>query len=535
MNTTMADGAEQRLDAQIAEALFDQPGMSKMDVANRVRELRGDGPALLGPREAGQDERARFEAWCEQHNYSRSPAQNNCGITVPERYGHPKVQLAWEAWQAALSAQPSPGGQDATVRDDMVQAFKAALARAQLPGKNRTYFLKDSELPSILSEVLAARQPEGATVKNSLTVAALQPVDGDDLSCAHLAGRYDARQPVGESMWVEIRREGDRTFPRVMKRDHAEAFLRTCNVGPLPTIHALYAAPPAQADQEYLESLDRALEGVIDQRDRYHEVADDLAGHIAAITGVDIGEHSSANCPWQNAIEAAEEYQPAQAVNLEQTFQAGVSDWMDKCFLPSLYSNMTERGDRLLEEVLELLQAHGYDPARVPTLVDYVFSRPAGDPAQEVGGVMVTLAGYCWVAGLDMHVHGHAELARISHPEVMAKIRAKQEAKNALHFDTPLPGDAGASTTEEWPREGDLVRYGEGSSALAIRLGPHAGGWHGYQCCGGYTFFTKAYRPSRADMDTWLDCAKYRDERTRDADIRVAQQLEQFDSQAVQS
>jgi len=127
---------------------------------------------------------------------------------------------------------------------------------------------------------------------------------------------------------------------------------------------------------------------------------------------------------------------------VERSFQAGVAEWMGQCFLPSLYSNMTERGDRLLEEVLELLQAHGYDKARVPTLVDYVFSRPVGDPAQEVGGVMVTLAGYCWVAGLDMHVHGHAELARISHPEVMAKIRAKQEAKNALHFDTPLPGNA---------------------------------------------------------------------------------------------
>ena len=54
MNTTMANGAEQRLDAQIAEALFGQPGMSKMEVANRVRELRGDGPALLVQREMGQ-------------------------------------------------------------------------------------------------------------------------------------------------------------------------------------------------------------------------------------------------------------------------------------------------------------------------------------------------------------------------------------------------------------------------------------------------------------------------------------------------
>ncbi|WP_382513075.1 hypothetical protein, partial [Streptomyces sp. NPDC057020] len=131
-----------------------------------------------------------------------------------------------------------------------------------------------------------------------------------------------------------------------------------------------------------------------------------------------------------------------------QTFQAGVAEWMGQCFLPSLYSNMTERGDRLLEEVLELLQAHGYDKARVPTLVDYVFGRPVGEPAQEVGGVMVTLAGYCWVAGLDMHAAGDAELARIGQPEVMAKIRAKQEAKNALHFDTPLPGNAAATAQQ---------------------------------------------------------------------------------------
>lgn len=122
------------------------------------------------------------------------------------------------------------------------------------------------------------------------------------------------------------------------------------------------------------------------------------------------------------------------------SYQQRVADWMQQAFIPSLYSNMTERGDRVLEEVLELLQSHGYDPARVATLVQYVFGRPAGEPAQEVGGVMVTLAGYCFIAGLDMHAAGEAELARICQPEVMAKIRAKQEAKNALHFDTPLPG-----------------------------------------------------------------------------------------------
>ncbi len=128
-----------------------------------------------------------------------------------------------------------------------------------------------------------------------------------------------------------------------------------------------------------------------------------------------------------------------------QSFQGDVATWMGQCFPPSLSSNMTERGDRLLEEVLELLQAHGYDSARVPTLVNYVFGRPVGEPAQEVGGVMVTLAAYCSVAGLSMQADGQAELDRINQPEVMARIRAKQEAKNALHFDTPLPGAAAPS------------------------------------------------------------------------------------------
>lgn len=258
-----------------------------------------------------------------------------------------------------------------------------------------------------------------------------------------------------------------------------------------------------------------------------------VGGWLPALPDTDWNARSDGSEPLYSAEQMRDYARAALAARqpVGRSFQAGVAEWMGHCFLPSLYSNMTERGDRLLEEVLELLQAQGYDKARVPTLVDYVFGRPVGEPAQEVGGVMVTLAGYCWVAGLDMHANGQAELDRINQPDVMARIRAKQEAKNALHFDTPLPGDPAA--TEDWPREGDLVRYGDGSSALAIRLGPHAGGWHGYQCCGGYTFFTKAYRPSRADMDTWLDCAKYRDERTKVADNRVAHEMYLLDNQAV--
>ena len=54
---------------------------------------------------------------------------------------------------------------------------------------------------------------------------------------------------------------------------------------------------------------------------------------------------------------------------------------------------------------------------RIATLVDYVWSRPIGEPEQEVGGVMVTLAAYCLAADLDMHAAGETELARILQQE----------------------------------------------------------------------------------------------------------------------
>lgn len=53
---------------------------------------------------------------------------------------------------------------------------------------------------------------------------------------------------------------------------------------------------------------DELWDQTLRERDRYHDVADALAAQIAAITGVAIGEHSSANDPWQNALVAAEEF-----------------------------------------------------------------------------------------------------------------------------------------------------------------------------------------------------------------------------------
>jgi hypothetical protein len=54
-----------------------------------------------------------------------------------------------------------------------------------------------------------------------------------------------------------------------------------------------------------IESEDDALTQCIQERDSYHEWADKLAAAISAHFGVDIGEHSSANNPWREALEAS--------------------------------------------------------------------------------------------------------------------------------------------------------------------------------------------------------------------------------------
>lgn len=111
------------------------------------------------------------------------------------------------------------------------------------------------------------------------------------------------------------------------------------------------------------------------------------------------------------------------------SFQHRVADWLRVCFGPKIAADRLERADRLLEEVLELLQATGYPKERVAALRDYVWSRPEGEPAQEVGGTMVTLAAFCAAQDLDLVASAEAEYARISQPEIIEKIRRKQAAK----------------------------------------------------------------------------------------------------------
>jgi hypothetical protein len=152
-----------------------------------------------------------------------------------------------------------------------------------------------------------------------------------------------------------------------------------------------------------------------------------------------------------DALSATEQPSPAYVTD---NFQQRVQPWLMACFGPAISGDRVERADRLLEEVFELLQSGGYDPARVLALRDYVWGRDKGEPSQEVGGVMVTLAAYCLIHNLNMHEAGEIELARIW--TKVEKIRAKNAAKptgSALPVTTPASAEAELRAEVERLRE----------------------------------------------------------------------------------
>ncbi|WP_063897253.1 hypothetical protein [Burkholderia ubonensis] len=118
----------------------------------------------------------------------------------------------------------------------------------------------------------------------------------------------------------------------------------------------------------------------------------------------------------------------------EAAFQSRVQPWLLECFGAEIASDRAERNHRFLEEALELVQACGCTASDAHQLVDYTFSRPLGEPTQEIGGVMVTLAALSLANGLDMYAAAEAELARVW--TKIEQIRAKQAAKPR---HSPLP------------------------------------------------------------------------------------------------
>lgn len=131
-------------------------------------------------------------------------------------------------------------------------------------------------------------------------------------------------------------------------------------------------------------------------------------------------------------------YTRTDTIGWQPAFQTEVAQWMLKCFTEEIAADKTERNHRFLEEALELVQSIGCTTSEAHQLVDYVYGRDIGDPPQEVGGVMVTLAALCLANNMNMAASGYVELERINDPETVVKIRKKQAAK-PKHSPLPIP------------------------------------------------------------------------------------------------
>ncbi|MBH1747357.1 hypothetical protein I5V28_16190 [Stenotrophomonas maltophilia] len=149
-----------------------------------------------------QAERARFEAWCASQRFplgtSRMPTDSN-------EYRSLKTREAWRVWQAALSAQPSPGGQG----DAQTIAKLRAMMDHSFGGPGFVVYGTAQSIAEVerrLAPGIAARQPGGQDALDCIgriEEAIEFRVPHDIYAAVHgelaeLKAALAARQPVGE-------------------------------------------------------------------------------------------------------------------------------------------------------------------------------------------------------------------------------------------------------------------------------------------------------------------------------------------------
>lgn len=114
----------------------------------------------------------------------------------------------------------------------------------------------------------------------------------------------------------------------------------------------------------------------------------------------------------------------------DENYQSRVMDWIRECFGPIESSMRVERNHRFLEEALELVQSLGCSEEEAGQLLNHVYSRPIGEPIQELGGVMVTLAALSGVNQMSMVEGGEEELKRVW--KKIDQIKDNQKEKKSI-------------------------------------------------------------------------------------------------------
>jgi NTP pyrophosphatase (non-canonical NTP hydrolase) len=109
-------------------------------------------------------------------------------------------------------------------------------------------------------------------------------------------------------------------------------------------------------------------------------------------------------------------------------FQHQWDRWMRECYgHQGVVKDPDEANRRFIEEALEVVQSLGMSKEEALFMVDYVYSRPKGEPSQETAGALATLVTLCNVHNIDL---GQAALADLNDCwQRISQIRNKQANK----------------------------------------------------------------------------------------------------------
>jgi hypothetical protein len=137
--------------------------------------------------------------------------------------------------------------------------------------------------------------------------------------------------------------------------------------------------------------------------------------------------------------------------------QVQVADWCARAFGADHASSLPQRGIRMLEEAAEAAQAAGVRREMAHKLIDYVWDRPAGELAQELGGVGVTVLALAQAAKLSADTCEQDEIARVL-AKPIEHFAKRNRVKNDAGFNVaeapPTPAGSGE------PKESDMCICG---------------------------------------------------------------------------
>ncbi len=197
-----------------------------MKTNKTLADVRPGGRVRLGD----QAERARFEAWAEERELDTAKCSAD---GMKGDYADLNTDWCWAAWRAALSAQPSPGGQDALSIEK--QARELLAVEYERAGETwAVWAIRNSPMEQLIFQI------KGALLATIAALAALQPVriygccaqpEGElhTAECPNMR-HLAVRQPVGEPVAFMVRWKPEGGFglewPKNMQyfRDRADEY-----------------------------------------------------------------------------------------------------------------------------------------------------------------------------------------------------------------------------------------------------------------------------------------------------------------------